>query len=279
MNFITDNISIRGYSHILDNKECQDSSISWSTKKYGAAIVCDGHGGEKYFRSAIGSKFACQIGKEAIEVFMDSIERLDKFNIDDKLENLERYIIQSWRTAVDEHLQNNPFEDDEKYQSLSDESKKGLESSPIKAYGSTFIAAVMAINFYFILKLGDGNANIIYFDDTIEFPKDLEDDQLQFNQTTSLCQSNAIAEFKHTFFRNINKKAFKGIILTTDGIINCFNSVKSYHSLIKNIYEGFSNITDPDVYMKEKEDLESSLHELSQRGSGDDLSVGIITYK
>lgn len=51
-----DHISIRGYSHLLSNKECQDSSISWRGKKYSAVIISDGHGGEKYFRSAKGSE-------------------------------------------------------------------------------------------------------------------------------------------------------------------------------------------------------------------------------
>lgn len=68
-----DHISIQGYSHLLSNKERQDSSVSWRAKKYSAVIISDGHGGEKYFRSAKGSGIACEIGKELISSFIEKL--------------------------------------------------------------------------------------------------------------------------------------------------------------------------------------------------------------
>lgn len=100
------NISIRGYSHILGGKECQDNSISWQEKQYDAVIVCDGHGGEKYFRSAIGSRFACEAGKKMISAFMDYVLNNDgiKTSWDTLISQLEISIINEWNELVRNHF-------------------------------------------------------------------------------------------------------------------------------------------------------------------------------
>lgn len=63
-NWAVDTISIQGYAHKSAGKECQDHSVSWQNKYYDAAIVCDGHGGDKYFRSDAGAYLACEAGKK-----------------------------------------------------------------------------------------------------------------------------------------------------------------------------------------------------------------------
>ena len=272
----TDNISIRGYSHILADKECQDFSISWGTREYSAIIVCDGHGGEKYIRSSVGSKIACEVGKTAIDDFMRSIKKTDCDYIKSQLPNLERFIVQKWRENVTEHFENNPFDLYARYMALSDSDRQALDKNPVKAYGSTFIAAVLTDNLYFIIKLGDGNVNVIHSDGTIDSPQELTDDQLQFNVTTSLCQSNAFDEFKHTVKAFDRKSSVRSVVLTTDGIINCFQSVEAYRSLIKNIFDAYNEARNEIEISKARKELESALNEFSQKGSGDDLSVAIM---
>jgi serine/threonine protein phosphatase PrpC len=49
------NISVQGASHIKKNKECQDASRSYYNNDIAIAVVCDGHGGSDYVRSAVGS--------------------------------------------------------------------------------------------------------------------------------------------------------------------------------------------------------------------------------
>ena len=44
-----------GESHRLCNKPCQDYAYADSSEGLSMAIVSDGHGGERYFRSDIGS--------------------------------------------------------------------------------------------------------------------------------------------------------------------------------------------------------------------------------
>ena len=287
--YLTDNISVRGYSHIVAKKECQDSSVSWHTDKYSGIIVCDGHGGEKYIRSSRGSKLACEIGKAAIDDFMRSIKRLGKSNYKEQLTALERHIINNWRAAIEKDFNENPFENDECYNALSEPDKAALQKNYVKAYGSTFIAAVLTSKYYFILKLGDGNVNIILSNDVIKTPDEhnaeynedgklktfLEDDQLQFNVTTSLCQSTADTEFRHIFVETNKAKPVCGIVLTTDGIINCFRSVEAYRSLIKNIYHAYLEAKSEKDIEKARLELADGLNQLSEKGSGDDLSVAI----
>ena len=136
-NYIIDNISIRGFSHIQANKECQDNSLSWQTESYAAVIVCDGHGGEKYIRSADGSAIACAMGKRAIDEFMQSVyikktllntyvSELNTNNCDKLLSQLERSIIHSWNEEVINNYTEIPLDTDEKWEALSDSDKKTL---------------------------------------------------------------------------------------------------------------------------------------------------------
>ena len=47
-----------GYSHVTANKRCQDFSASYSDEERTIVTACDGHGGNVYIRSHLGSKFA-----------------------------------------------------------------------------------------------------------------------------------------------------------------------------------------------------------------------------
>ena len=47
-----------GYYHVTANKRCQDFSASYSDEERTIVTACDGHGGNVYIRSHLGSKFA-----------------------------------------------------------------------------------------------------------------------------------------------------------------------------------------------------------------------------
>lgn len=273
--FTSDNISIQGYSHKRINKECQDSSIVWQKKSYCGAIVCDGHGGDKYFRSAIGSRIACEVGKEMISKFMASHgvkKSISNRKAEDNLVQLENSIVSIWRERVEEHFATNPFDDDERFKALDEADRMALTHSPIKAYGSTFIGAVLTEKYSIIIQLGDGNALLFHADGTIEMPEELIDNELQFNVTTSLCNSDAALCFRHCYKKNMGKSMIAGITLTTDGIINCYRTEESYIGFMRNV---FSAYCEEDVESA-REELADTLNVLSEKGSGDDLSVVIL---
>ena len=274
------NISIRGYSHILGEKECQDSSISWQEKQYDAVIVCDGHGGDKYFRSAIGSRFACEAGKKMISSFMDYVLNNDEMRTswDTLLSQLEISIINEWNKLVERHFLDNPFESDARFEMLADEDKHSLYSSYVKAYGSTFIAAVLTDKDLFVLKLGDGNVCVLNGQYRVclldKSYHELSDDQLQFNLTTSLCNSDAAKSFKHCNVP-VKRNRINGVLISSDGVINSFATEEAYVAFVENVFRGFQDQKLGDA----KQELADFLPELSKKGSGDDLSIAVIMEK
>ena len=162
-----DCLSVQGFSHIRAGKECQDSSLCWQEKKYDGIIISDGHGGEKYIRSATGSRFACEVGKEILSSFMETLENKRDFRRvfytqsrerEKMLSQLERSLIQRWNERVAADLADHPLDTDDRYRALEDGDRAALVKSPVKAYGATFIAAVLTEDCFFVLKLGDGNA-------------------------------------------------------------------------------------------------------------------------
>ena len=283
-----DCLSVQGFSHIRAGKECQDSSLCWQEKKYDGIIISDGHGGEKYIRSATGSRFACEVGKEILSSFMETLENKRDFRRafytqsrerEKMLSQLERSLIQRWHERVAADLADHPLDTDDRYRALEDGDHAALVKSPVKAYGATFIAAVLTDSCFFVLKLGDGNACLLTRDLHAQllnhlFPQ-LEDDELQFNLTTSLCNSDADVAFKHCFCRLNDRRAVQGLILTTDGIINSYQSEQAYLGFIENIFAGYREQQRKDAHAE----LAEFLPRLSEKGSGDDLSVAIICRK
>lgn len=285
--YIAQNISIRGYSHKLSDIECQDHSISWSGGEYVAAIVCDGHGGAKYIRSSVGSRTACCVGKKLISEFMRGLRSSKELNrkfsssVDERekmLSQLTRAIIQEWNKCVLEDSKSTPLSCDSKFELLTDDERQDILNEPTKAYGSTFVAAIMREDFYIILKLGDGNVCLVRGGSNVDFAEkyspELKDDSLQFNLTTSLCSAHADVDFRYAF-RTFDPRELHGIVLTSDGVINSYTNEESFLSLIRNIYLSFSS--------REEDNAETELRDflatLSQRGSGDDLSVAILCRK
>ena len=103
-------LSSQGASHIKKNKECQDASESFYNENCAIAIVCDGHGGDDYVRSASGSAFACAVAKANILNFIENIDKDELVRHHQKLiHNLEASIISAWNEAVYAHYESHPF--------------------------------------------------------------------------------------------------------------------------------------------------------------------------
>ncbi|MBD5311586.1 MAG: hypothetical protein HDS13_05455 [Bacteroides sp.] len=68
-----------GSSHIASNKPCQDNGVCYQKDGVHIAIVCDGHGGESYVRSDVGSQLAADIALEKIIQFINNLPS-DTFN-------------------------------------------------------------------------------------------------------------------------------------------------------------------------------------------------------
>lgn len=158
MNAKSFNISVRGASHIKKNKECQDASESYDCNEYSIIVVCDGHGGDDYIRSAIGSKIATVVAKKNIEKFVQVVSSNDmEENSKKLLKNLEASIINDWNEEISRHFEKNPFTEEE-CNVISEKAKKKylIKGNIESAYGTTLIAVVVTKKYWFGIHIGDG---------------------------------------------------------------------------------------------------------------------------
>lgn len=295
MNMKTFDISVLGASHIKKGTVCQDYSISNSEKEWSYAIVCDGHGGADYVRSNKGSEFGCKSAEFMINSMMGKISSEKFFSENESLlYTLEQRIIKKWRETVEAHYKNNPFTDSE-LSSVSDKAYEKYKSGNIySAYGTTLVAVVMTRDYWFGIQLGDGK--LITVDRNGEFCQPVPENPKCFaNATTSMCDKDAFENFRGCFscdnpesynakFKDVadieNRNHFvaygrelpAAVIVSSDGIDNCFKEDEQMYNLYKTVLYSFSTSD----FAKAKDDLKNYLPKLSQQGSGDDISVAAI---
>jgi hypothetical protein len=265
-----------GASHIKSNKVCQDFAISYLGEKYAVAVVCDGHGGERYIRSHFGSKKAGEVCLEAIQGFFE--ERIEspimKFEPDPEktLQQLAANIIFRWREELEKDYQANPFTETETGTLSSQEKAKLYGDGWIKAYGTTLIAVVRTIDFWFGLHIGDGKC--VVGSENSELLEPIPwDDKCFLNSTTSLCDPDALSRFRYFFSKDNLPEA---IFIGTDGIDDSFSGTQGLHSF----YEALLKTIKTKGIDEGVKDLEEYLPKVSEKGSGDDVSVaGIILMK
>ena len=262
------NLTKQGASHIKKNKECQDASISVSNENCAIAIVCDGHGGDDYVRSATGSSLACNIALKNILYFLRDAnsEELEAHH-DKMLKTLEASIIAGWSEAIYEDYAQHPFTEKELSVLSEKARKKYLEGKIDSAYGTTLIAVVLTTEFWFGIHIGDGKCVAINRESKFGQPIPW-DEKCFLNATTSLCDSNAINNFRHFFSYKLPAAIFIG----SDGIDDCFNNNEQLYNLYRTVLYSFAT-TDFDAA---KADLEDYLPRLSAKGSGDDVSIAAV---
>lgn len=264
--------SVQGANHIRRNKECQDVSYSYSDTEHAIAIVCDGHGGDDYIRSAFGAKYACQAAANSIEIFLRGVDQelfLQSENYrEEKLDWLEASIINSWNHMVDTHCAEHPFTEEETAVLSSRARHKYLESNKIaSAYGTTLLAVVMTCDYWFGIQIGDGKC--VAVDRKSNFTQPIPWDEKCFlNATTSICDSNAIENFRHYYSDQLPAAVF----IASDGVDDSFLDDHQLNHLYQTVLYSFATT---DFYQADA-DFADFLPRLSEKGSGDDVSVSAI---
>lgn len=268
------NISIQGASHIKINKECQDASKSFFENKKGIVVVCDGHGGEDYFRSSIGAEYASEIAEKYIKIFLENVSK-EKFftRPEEYLKKIEFRIVKAWNEKVEEHFKNNPFREEE-LKNISNVARKEYENGKIKgAYGTTLLVVAMTNEYWFGIHIGDGKCVVIQ--ENGEFSEPIPwDNECFLNVTTSICDENALENFRDFYSENLPVAIFIG----SDGIDDSFQNSEQLYNLYKIVLCSFEK---KDLNFNQAvEELKSYLPKLSEKGSGDDVSIsGIINFE
>lgn len=285
--------SCQGESHILINKLCQDSSFSTTNETMSIAIVCDGHGGARYFRSDVGSRLAVEATKNCVDAFVKEVDLalfqgkpftqkmaitseanaqiLTKETLTDKaLRQLFASIIYSWRTKIEEHAQNtllSEFEKESVSPKYQDEFLNGIGVE--KTYGCTLMCYVYTAKFWFAFHIGDGKC--IAFDKEGKWSEPIPWDERCFlNKTTSLCDSTAIDEFRYCY--SGDGSAPLAVFLGSDGIDDSFGQTENMVNFYVQVLKLIANEGEENAY----KNIEETLPQLSKIGSKDDMSIACI---
>lgn len=269
MNAKTFNLSVQGASHIKKNKECQDASRSYSDENIAFAIVCDGHGGNDYMRSAVGSICACNAAERNIKNFLENTSKEAFFANPEKLLNiLEKSIINIWNQLIYAHYEQNPFLESELSGISEKARKKYVQDKRIEsAYGTTLIAVAVTHGYWFGIHIGDGKC--VAINPEGKFVQPIPWDKKCFlNATTSICDSDALNSFRHFYSEKLPVAVFVG----SDGIDDCFRNNEQLYNLYKTVLYSFGT----SEFEKALESLNDYLPRLSARGSGDDVSIAAI---
>jgi len=257
--------TVTGASHVERGTVCQDYSAYQITDNYSIAVVADGHGSKKHFRSDLGSKFAVEAALETIEEFYKAEGFENAILADDEkiIKMIEKHIIARWDEKIQADIRKNPVTYKEK-EPFTDEEFKEFTTATF--YGTTLIVAVMNELFTFGIQIGDGSLVAIFEDAEAEMPI-MYQESAPANITASMCNSNAIDLF-NSFF--IDDRYSIAVFVSTDGLYTSFNSEDDfldYHMIIA------SKLNDLDNF---DETIVKNLTKRANFGTQDDISLACV---
>ncbi|MCL2433665.1 MAG: protein phosphatase 2C domain-containing protein [Clostridia bacterium] len=280
----------RGASHIKDGVVCQDTALDNAGDNDGrmsVAVVADGHGSSQYFRSDIGSQKAAEAALNGIRGFIaQNPVQPEPFinNTGEKLlEGLAKNIIATWYSAVEEHEQAHPFAEDDKINLLDEKHRNKLLDDPdrryfYRAYGTTLIAAAITQNYWFGLQIGDGKCVVLFDDGSWEQPIPW-DDKCFLNATTSICDDDAISEFRYWYgpiSNDDNSKKPVALFVASDGVDDTF-PVHENAKYLKHLYRSVALSFAANGFDNTTKQIKALVKKMAEKGSRDDVSIaGII---
>ena len=282
--------SCEGESHKATNKVCQDYSLTSIKDGLTVAVVCDGHGGERYFRSDVGAKYAAEITLDVVSLFVENIDQSIFVNkpytaigptstiddaeqlseIDKAFRRLFSSIIYKWNERIEEHARTTALSDWE----INNVPQKYLDEfadakSLEKHYGCTLMDYVQTKEYWFAFHIGDGKC-ISFQKDPIWREPVPWDERCFLNKTTSLCDTSAIEEFRYCYQGNGEFPI--AVFLGSDGLDDSFgeeeNLVNFYIQILKMLCNEGIEVT--------SQSLEEDLPKLSAIGCKDDMSVAFV---
>lgn len=281
--------SVIGQGHINREQPCEDSSVSYTAEdgRYHIAIIADGHGQEKSFRSKAGSQAAADIALECLKGFAEatlSSPEVENRFYQDILSNpryrqmtmrqLTNTILAEWSDRIHNDYETNPPSEEElgEYvEHFKDESKRH------EVYGTTLLAMLRLPQCMVFLHQGDGRCDVFYEDGSVDQPVPW-DPRCEGNQTTSLCDPDAAESFRHLVVDTTAKKIV-ACYVGSDGVEDAYRSQEGTHAFYRDLSCKLieKHETDFDAYLEEFLPEFSACGLFSKTGSQDDVSVaGIV---
>lgn len=273
--------SVRGAAHIRADLPNQDA-IAWLPTSGGpdARVVMalsDGHGSAKYFRSASGAQLAVSTAADTLLSLIASQDVMSTNLSATKRtaeEKLPQTLVRAWEEAVHAHLAEHPFTEEER-QRLAEQSGAEavarLDSAPLRAYGATLLAVVVMPDYILYIQLGDGDMLTVSAAGEVARPPLAVDARLFGDETTSLCTPDAWRDFR-VYFQTLAGEPPALLLLSTDGYSKSFRDESGFFAVGSDLLE----MARADGLEAIGQSLPDWLAEASQRGSGDDITLGLI---
>lgn len=293
--------SCKGASHEISGKPCQDCSASYSDNNFeypsAMAIVSDGHGGARYFRSDKGSELAVKITKDVLKSFIKEKEvtgllgdKSGTFGIEsevgttkDNIYNNFKFLISSiitrWNREIKADAQKRPITEwerenvEEKYIKEFEDNLNSETFAFEKIYGCTLMACVLTEEYWFAFQIGDGKMVFFFRDDEagiIPLQPVPWDERCFLNKTTSICDSDAASEFRFAYSGSGEKPL--AVFLGSDGIDDTYGDGDRLTDFYIRLYKELVTTGRKKVLKM----LETDLPQLSKIGSKDDMSIAAI---
>lgn len=298
----------QGESHKATDKPCQDCAYSEVTDSFSMGIVCDGHGGERYFRSQEGSRIATEVTKEALKVFVETLpESVYSKNlgkplfegmpfiqysqtdasiiapeyhkqsklIHEALSALFASIISQWNIKIALHATEHPLNEweqehvEKKYQ---DEflSKLNDDTSGFeKTYGCTLMAYLQTKDYWFAFHIGDGKFLRYQMNDG--YP--VFDQPIPWDEKCFLNKTTSICDTQAVdefrYCYQGDGQFPEAVFLGSDGMDDSYGDGEN----LTNFYIQLYKLVAKQGKEKALKELQKSLPLISKRGSKDDMSV------
>lgn len=213
-----------GAAHVRKGLPCQDRCLSEAEGRYSMAVVSDGHGNRRHFRSERGAELACEIALTRIREFLAKTDELRFEEREALIPELKIQICRDWRAAVLEDIRNRPWtqeEVEEQKQLLNGEEFLCFESgeNAVLAYGCTLCAVFASDWGWGALQIGDGCLTVVEADGTYRWP--MPESIINSGHITfSLCADNPMEDFRHV----MEDTHPAGLMVYSDGIEKPFPS-------------------------------------------------------
>lgn len=267
--------TVRGAQHLKSGSANQDAIAAWPPDLSGEEVVvavADGHGSHQHFRSREGSSAAVLSAVEHSSLLLEQVGRSNaqivrKRNNRPEIMQPDGFnaVLSGWRDRVRRDAVEHPFENWE-LKLLSDSERNELIKRPEIAYGTTLLVCAAAVTGAAVWQLGDGAILWVAGDGTVSRP--LKQIEMIGEATHSLCEKDA-GHYVQSFVSTCTDHLPTLLLLSTDGYEK---STSEFDSLGPACLE---------VLRTEGRDallstLDKQLETVSQRGNGDDITLGMV---
>ena len=281
--------SIRGYTHIQRNLECQDRKLSRELEDGSLVLsVADGHGSRSCPYSGTGAELAvntfCELIEELHSGFQNAGDLLSDYLNHQGSLKFAQTVERDWKEAVQTyHLKVGlPMP-------MTQTGEEDLNAL-YRLYGTTLLGLLIAPTFVFAFQIGDGD--ITYVDDGGVQPVVVADKLLGV-ESHSLCSREAWKKavstvrfqpweqhyFEETYgpdtaastvhFQSWEQHLPCAFLLSTDGLSNSYADDEAFRQTCAQYFEALKTYG-PDAV---EENLPEWLSETSRLGCGDDTTL------